>query len=431
MFCQKKQSIFRALSFAALVLVLIAGLPGCSGLGGLGQEPVTIKFVYYENAANYEPLAEAFHEKYPNITIELDPVGVGGGPGGNPQRDMELKAAEADVIRVSTTELSEEMAASFLPLDTYIATDKDFPQDDLFSGSLEGLRLDGKQVGLPASLNPFVIFYDPAKFKAKGMTPPVGGWTLDDFLSVAMAIHNVNDSAFGSPEYAYGFCSTPQFYDPVMFSYVFGGGIFDNLASPSNPTLNTPANVESLTWYISLRNEFGIIPPTNEAREVGQFIVRSNCGFWMDWLDRSSFGRWISDRDLGALPLPTRGNHSFSVATIETYSILTRSLHPDEAWKWARFLLDQPTAAGKLIPPRHSHIEDPVYAAHVSKDVLGVARNMPDQTIILGVELYRDPRLGSALELYMQAAVQAMDGQETPQMALDAAQLKAENSFGN
>jgi multiple sugar transport system substrate-binding protein len=427
MICQKKKLIFRALSLAALVLILIAGLPGCSAFAGLNQEPVTLKFAYFDNTADYAPLAEAFHEKYPNITVELDPVTFGGG---NPMRDLEIKAGDVDVIRISSTEIGDEMASSFLPLDTYIATDKDFPQEDLFAGSLDGLKLDGKQYGLPASLNPYVVFYDPLKFQAKGVTPPFAGWTLEDFMTSAMAIQNTDEAAFGTPEYAYGFCSSPQFYDQVMIAYIFGGGIFDSITTPTVPTLNSQANIESLTWYASLRNEFGLMPASNDAREVGQLIVRSNCGFWMDWLDRSSFGRYMSDRELAALPLPNYGN-PFTIATLESYSVLADSLHPDEAWKWVRFLLDQPTASGNLIPPRRSHIMDENYASHAAPDVLGVARSMPEQTIILGMELYRDPRLEQALGIYIQAAVQVLDGELTSQVALDAAQQQAEKSFGN
>ena len=34
-------------------------------------EPITLRFGYYTNIANYEPLAEMFHESHPHITVEL------------------------------------------------------------------------------------------------------------------------------------------------------------------------------------------------------------------------------------------------------------------------------------------------------------------------------------------------------------------------
>ena len=57
----KNHPQYRALALFSLALLLIAALPGCSGLAGLGQEPVELTFVYLENVADYAPLAESFH----------------------------------------------------------------------------------------------------------------------------------------------------------------------------------------------------------------------------------------------------------------------------------------------------------------------------------------------------------------------------------
>ncbi|MBE0698644.1 MAG: extracellular solute-binding protein [Anaerolineaceae bacterium] len=422
----KQHPKIQALAFLGLILLLISVLPGCSGFGGLGVEPVTVTFVYYDSAADYGPLAEAFQQKYPNITIKLEPVQVSGG---NPQQALALKLESADAVRISSTAVDAALIKTFLPLDTYITTDKSFPQEDLFSGSLEGLKVGGKQIGIPAALNPYVVYYNPSKFKAKGVTPPVAGWTLEDFMTSAMAMNNTDDALVGTPDYAFGFCSTPQFSDSIMFAFIFGGGIFDSITSPTTPTLNSPANIESLTWYAGLRNEFGIMPSSNDPREVGQLIVRSNCGFWMDWLDRSSFGRWMNDQDLAALPLPNYASQ-FTVSTLESYSILAKSEHPDETWKWINFLIQQPTAAGRLVPPLHSIIASDEYAQLAKADILGVARNMPQQAIVLGMEMYQDPRLGGAVELYSEATTKVLNKESDAMMALDAAQQQAEQSFG-
>lgn len=426
MFIHRQLNQSRKLVLLCVVFILLVVLPGCSGFAGLGQEPVTLRFVYLENGTDYAPIAEAFQEQYPNITVELDPVSM---TGGNPMSVLESKVEGADAIRIPSMSMDEELLGAFLPLDSYITTDQNFPHNDLFAGTLEGLRVDGKQIGIPAGLNPYVVFYDPLKFKAKGVTPPSAGWTLEDFMTSAMAMNNTDETLVGTPDYAYGFCSTPQFSDSVILTYIFGGGIFDNIYAPTNPTLNIQANVEALTWYVSLRKEFGIMPPSDQPRDVGMLIVRSSCGFWMDWLDRSSFGRFIANQDLAALPLPTY-NASVSISTLDFYSILATSQHPDETWKWLRFLLDQPTASGNLVPPRQSHITSEEYATHAPADVLGVARSMPNQGIVLGLETIRDSRLGTVLELFVQATTKVMETDITAQSALDEAQIQAVESFG-
>ena len=421
----------RALVLLGLALAVIVTLPGCSGLLGLGAEPVTIKFAYLDGAADYGPLAEAFHEKYPNITVELNPVKSTGGPGANPVNTLIQKAEEVDAIRIGSISVNEKLVSGFLPLDTYITTDKNFPSEDLISGSLKGLNVGGKQLGIPASVTPYVIFYDPAMFLAKGVTPPAAGWTLEDFMTTAMAMTSTDEAAIGTSAYTYGFCSNVQFGDPIMFAYVFGGGIVDSLTALTAPTLNSQANIESLTWYASLRNEFGIMPSPVGDRQVGELVIRSNCGFWMDWLDRSWFGGWMNNREVSALPLPNYGSSQYAIATLDTYSIMAESLHPDETWKWLRFLLDQPTASGSLVPPRWSIIDNQEFTTHAASDVVGVAQSLPQQTIILGLELYQDPRLGEMVELYANATINVLNQETDAMTALDNAQQQAEQLFDN
>lgn len=419
----KKTDKFILLLAALLVLFT---LPGCSGLLGLGQEPVTLRFVYLDQGTDYAPFAEAFKQEHPNITVELDPVSTSGG---NPMSALKSKAAGADAVRIPSMSMDEDMLPTLLPLDSYVTTDPNFPQNDFFAGALDGLRVDGKQIGVPAGLNPYVVFYNPLKFQIRGVKPPSAGWTLEDFMTSAMAINNTDESLVGTPDYAYGFCSTPQFPDALIFTYIFDGGVFDSVYAPTAPTLNIPANVEALSWYISLRNEFGLMPPSDQPRDVGMLIVRSSCGFWMDWLDRSSFGNFMTNQEVAALPLPNYQT-PVSISTLDFYSILATSTHPDETWKWLRFLLDQPTASGRLIPPRQSHITSEDYGVHTPSDILGVARNMPSQGIVLGLETIRDSRLGAVLELYARATLKALHSDISVQAALDEVQDQAVQSFG-
>jgi hypothetical protein len=59
-----------------------------------------------------------------------------------------------------------------------------------------------------------------------------------------------------------------------------------------------------------------------------------------------------------------------------------------------------------------------------------VARGLPAQTVILGLEMYSDPRLGEVLELYTDAAMQVLEGTMDAKTALDQAQVKADQAFG-
>jgi ABC-type glycerol-3-phosphate transport system substrate-binding protein len=407
-----------------LAVVLIFLTTGCSGIPLFTpQEPVTLRFTYIENTADYAVLAEEFTRQNPNITIELDPATLSR----DTMRTLALKAEEADVIRIPLTAIDDKFASAFLPLDTILTTDQQFNADDLFPNSLDGLRLAGKQVGVPAGINPFVVFSNPAKFTAAGFEPPTPGWVLEDFITSAMSVNNTDESLRGSPQLTYGFCTHPALPDSLIISFLFGGGVFDNIYNPSSATLNSPENVSALTWYASLKNDFGLVPEITRTFDVGAMVARGNCAFWMDWLDRSIYGRY-GDYDVDMLPLPAY-NTPFTVALLDSYSILATSEHSEEAWQWIRFLLSQPTASGYLVPPNVALLSDPEFTARVEPDALVVARNMPQQTVILGVDMYGDQRLGQIVQLYSEATEKVLKGELDAQTALDLAQQQADQVF--
>jgi ABC-type glycerol-3-phosphate transport system substrate-binding protein len=406
------------------LLLALTLLTSCAGFTfNLGGEPVELTFVYLDQAADYAPLAEAFHDQHPNITITLDPVTLGR----DTERVFAEKMAGADAIRYPVFGVNDEILNTFLPLDTQITTSSNFPINDFFPGSLEGLQMNGKQLGLPAGLIPYVVWYSPAKFSAAGVRPPPPNWTLEDFVTTAMAVHNADDATLSSPTFAYGFCSHGSLPDGAIFIYLFGGGLFDSLYQVSAPTLNRQENIDALSWYVSLKNDFGLLPDMERAQGVGQLVARSGCGFWMDWLDHSTFGSF-GPEDSTPLPLPTY-HKRFNVSTLDGYFILDHSLHPEEAWMWIEFLMNQQSASGRMIPPLQSAIDSLEYEQRASQPVLNVARSLPQETVILGLEMYRNQKFGAALELFSQASIQVFDGTTSAADALNSIQQQAEALF--
>jgi ABC-type glycerol-3-phosphate transport system substrate-binding protein len=145
-----------------LAAILLAGCAGFS-LPDLFAKPVTLGFLYLEGAANYQPLADEFHRLHPGITVKLIPVTYD---------NFQSQAAVADMIRLPNSLLTDDLVKNLLKLDNQISIDPNFPKSDLFPGSLEALQLGGKQIGIPAGLEPMVVYYSPRKFAAAGVKPP-------------------------------------------------------------------------------------------------------------------------------------------------------------------------------------------------------------------------------------------------------------------
>jgi ABC-type glycerol-3-phosphate transport system substrate-binding protein len=421
--------------FWALTLVAVVAGCGTPHPAAAPPEPVTLRFGYYTNRANYEPLAEQFHEMHPHVTVELV---TAFSDRGNDPLDI-LESAELDVIRWGSGYPGPERRGRLLPLDAMVEVSEGFPLDDMVPGTMEALQIDGVQWGIPAGLNLWVAYYDPVWFELTGTATPPAGWTLDDLVVAADAVN-------GFENLIYGFCSTTERGDIFVLTRLLGGQLFDDVRNPTRPTLNTPANVDAIQWYANLRREYGVVPDPAHIRTqfringIEQAIAQGMCGVWLasfgergglTWAGGASgYGRWERERVMVSLP---RGQEAITLGWVDGYYVLSQSNHPNEAWQWISFLVEHEAAAGQMIPPRLSHIHSEAFAARVGADALGIARDLPGHLHMVNAVVSADEDMGTIYDMYLDVADQALrgrlDGRAAIQGALDDAQARAEALF--
>jgi len=395
-------------------------------------EPTILRFAYAGHDVDYQKLADEFHQQYPDVMIELIPVSLREQVNG---RDFLLEQfEESDVVRMKTAFVGPEQLDAILPLDDFIADSEDFPRQDFFPGALEALQYEKRQMGAPAGLDPVVMFYENIRFKAASATPPDPDYTLEDFLASAREVNNPGAS-IESGNFSYGFCTTPLYYDPVAFAYIFGGGIFDQAPEPTKPTLNSPANVEAISWYARLWSEHAITPKVTENEfQTYQQVGSSTCGFWLNWLDMFGFARSYTIQGR-VLPLPRVDESSSGAQSAPSYQdgyfITKYSPNPEVAWKWINFLLERQEASLNLIPPLTWQIESDEYAQRVSPDVLAVAQRLPSNMPFLSLAFLNDPRRIEISNQFQEAVRQVVVEDADVQAALDEAQAKAEEIFNS
>ena len=414
--------------WSVCVLACLAAVAGCGRAAGPPTptpQPMTVQFTAsatYEDA--YSGLIDEFNAAHPGVTVVWSQVG---GPGASSQ----LTCATCDVVRVNSQELTEEQLARYLPLDDLIAATKGFPGDDMAPGAMEALRYGGKQVAIPAGLNPIVAYYNPRLFEAAGIDVPAPTWTLDDLAQTAQALGEA-----GSQGGTYGFCSVPQSADPAILTYLFGGQLVDNLTDPTRPTLNTQANRTAVQWYADLRRIYQATPDPDEidrlyGGNINRAIYGGRCGIWLGlYLDRAQYLRFSSGSDglvPGVLPLP-RGESPFGVISLDGYAILRTTEHAGAAWEWIQFLLDHAEAAGPILPPRASQYGQKTFEAQAGEEAAAVARNLPSTLFVWGAGL-DDPALGGTVQAYLDAVDQVVRGGLAVDSALDEAQTRAEAAF--
>ncbi len=390
--------------------------------------PITLRFAFRQNIADYKPLVTQFQQLHPGVVVKLVPIES---YDRNPLE--EIDSQELDVVRWGQDFLTADRVEQLLPLDEIILGDAAFPRQDIIRGAMEALSYRGTQRGLPAGLDFGVAYYNVQRLKDAGATLPTPNWNLDDFLALALAV-NHTEGLTSEAQFAYGFCSEPDTGDPLYLAYLGGGRLVDSLTEPSRPTLDDPANVKAVQWYVDLRLKHGVIPDPDDLDlsfprgGTYEAIIGNKCGLWFgqfaDQGGKTWPMEWVSQGVM--LPLP-RSQAPFSYASVDGYYLLAKSKHRREAWEWMRFLMERQEAAGMMMPPLNSQVNSTQYGERAGKEVAAVARQLADNPILLPGNI--DPRLNQVVQLFIGAVKQAVKGDTDAETALREAQVQAKALF--
>lgn len=437
------------------VLILLPPLTVCTPASAPESEPVTITFVVVpfpwlrNRSADYERLAEAFHEAHPHINIQVKTVGFEELPGSLADADF-LTNPEwgVDVLLTSADLLPDLVQRGLLrDLQPSLEADPALQGEDFYPSALNSMRWQGRIYGLPVELDPWVMFYNRDLFDATGVPYPSGDWHWNDFLEIARAL-----SSPLSP-FPYGFGSWGAQVTP--FIYQNGGTVVDDPVSPTRATLDDPATVEAVRWYVDLALVERVMPtPTelaeyatgsgrrriivaggDEANEAAmqaqadleQAVANGDVAMWIGRLSERG-GRWQQwDFRWGVVPLPA-GRRAATLAGVQSCFIVIHSEHYDQALQWVDYLTRQPPLYGGLPARRSVAMADPFRSQLEQK----IGREALDQCLVAleqGVVL--PETLDWLASQWLQGPLFAvLEGEQTVEEALEMAQQRAEEELG-
>jgi len=358
------------------------------------KEPVVITFVIAsypwitDQAGEYERLAQVFHAAHPQVSVQVKPVDFSA-------LSQDLAGADfltdpawgVDVLLVSA-DLLPALAEKNLLRDLGPALEGNLALEaqDFYPPALDLLRWKGQLFGLPAEIDPWVMFYNQERFDAASVPYPAGNWDWDGFLATARALKKAGSFAFGS----WGAQVTP-------FIYQNGGQVVDDPMTPSRAMLTDPATLQAVQWYVDLALLEGVMPTPDRLAgyavgqgrqqtivmsgdaadkaaaqaqaDLEQAVSGGDAALWMGrWSEGG--GRWERwDFRWGVAPLPT-GRQAATVASLQGYAILAHAEHFDAALQWVDFLTRQPPVHGGL-PVRRSVAAGDAYRQQLRPEITG------------------------------------------------------------
>jgi ABC-type glycerol-3-phosphate transport system substrate-binding protein len=415
--------------------------------------PVTLTVVLLpvpglpDRSADYQRLADAFHDANPEITVQLKSVGLDELPqdltGASFLTDPEWGV---DVILASADLLPALVQAGLIrDLQPALDTGQPVQAEDFLSPVLDLLRWQGSAYGLPVEVDPWVTFYNRDLFDAAGVPYPLANWRWDGFLTTARALgaSGVVRFPFGS----WGAQVTP-------FVYQNGSAVVDDPLAPTAATLLDPATVEAVRWYTDLALAEGvmstpadlagyavgagrrqtIIRAGDEAEtaaaqaqaDLEQAIASGDVAMWLGRLSERG-GRWERwDFAWGAAPLAP-GRQAATLAGVQACFVTAHSKYPNQAWQWIETLTRQPPLHGGL-PARRSVAEGDAARTQLGQEVEVV---LDDLLLALESGAVLPESLDWQAARWLGGPLFAvLAGEQTVEEALAAAQQRAEAELG-
>lgn len=370
--------------------------------GGEGY-PTAIRFICPARyQANFEVLAGQFHEQNPDLYVDimaLEDVLVKDAAPPNLQGIARRQAELADVFFswIDTDAASQGLLYDLAP---FVEADSTFQSQDFFPGLLAISISPGAVWAIPTFGELSILFYDKEMFDKAGVQYPTSGQTQETFLTAAQQLTVRADEKVAQ----YGFVD----YGGVAKS-ALTTSIANNLSDQDS--LEAPTVADSIQWYTDLALRHGVMPvPITGQQGLDQqrtLIVSEQAAMWSDSLQNLYYHR--ESRDIGIAPFPTLAGQSGVPVVLYGYMISRGSQHPQESWRWVRFLDRQgfvPSANGmtavKPLPARRSVAEQNGYWEQFDKEIVDVMRYAAGHLIVMSGDNEQRRQLNTAIDAIFQ-----------------------------
>ena len=196
----------------SLVLLMLVAASGCARFAPVPTPvPVTLRLAYREHTVELQSQAEAFHAKYPHITVQITKIQRWGNEIGTLVRGKQV-----DVFIESRSALDFAQQGQLLSLNEVLLDAWDSIRSDYYQGTWESLAVQGQQWGIPAGLDMYAFYLNTDVLRSLKLEVPSPNWTIEDFTELINRM-NYPEGLPSSDQKVYGFCTDPTGMEPLAF----------------------------------------------------------------------------------------------------------------------------------------------------------------------------------------------------------------------
>ena len=212
------------------------------------------------NEETLQKMYDAFHEEYPNITVNIETIGYD-------DYFTQMQTRVAGGTAPDCYELNIENFAAYANKGV-LAELTGIDTSGYNTTALNAFSVDGKQYGVPGNFSNVVLIYNKDLFDKAGIAYPTDDWTWDDAMEACEKISALGDDIYG-------------IYQPITFNEFFkvaaqyGGGVLNE--DKTEFTINSEENLKAATMMISKVTETNVQPTEAQMGGMGDWDLFEIC----------------------------------------------------------------------------------------------------------------------------------------------------------
>jgi multiple sugar transport system substrate-binding protein len=242
-----------------------------------------------------------FEEANPGIDVEI--TGYTGNQEGFTKLTQAVQGGGAvDLFRLPSDILPLLVQDGLVaPIDEYL-TEED--RADIYPNLLEAVSIDDQAYAWPLWVPPVGMYLNLDVFEERGVEPPSGDWTYDEFVEIAKQLTFTRDNG----EQVYGYTAL---IDPGVVNawpFIIGDGALPLNEDNTEYTWNTPEGISGLQKLVDLKQVHNVVPPDFGAQTLeeiqGGFKDRKVYAMYSEPSGASS-GYASENLNFDVVPMPT------------------------------------------------------------------------------------------------------------------------------
>jgi ABC-type glycerol-3-phosphate transport system substrate-binding protein len=307
------------------------------------------------NDTTFKKLAEEFNRLHPEIVVNVsnNTDCTAGSVSGC--LDLKYDCFTANLYGDKISQLEDGL----YNLDPFIDAEDPTLLNDFFPGLTAPFSAGGKLFALPASAQMPLVYYNKDILVQKGINPPSGSWTVNDFLSLAttaasgggpgiLTIDDFRAEAAAGPagsgeNQIFGAAQV----DVTVLDFMAKGWV-DYSVDPPVVNLNQPQVIHAVKQVTDLIKE-GVFLYSNAT--ASDAILTGRVAFWFDIEDISTgFSIFPATINMGIAPIPQGIETIFNTVDAASlrpwkgHYISRKTKNPQACWQWISFLSADPSS---------------------------------------------------------------------------------------